>query len=164
MQTHGKRDQICGYQRQGEGLGKLDEVGERYQFSVIRLISTGDVMYNIMTTVNTTSYLKVTKRVETISSHHRENFLKLWGDKILTELTAGVIFPVHVSQVTMCYTLNLHSVICQLYFYNTGRKKGILFRLWKTYPSLGNHVVFSFFILKSVCKRVWYAILIVIKA
>lgn len=31
-----KRDQTCGYQRQGEGRGELEECGQRYKFAVTR--------------------------------------------------------------------------------------------------------------------------------
>ena len=36
-QTHRKRDQICGYQKQGVGEGKLDEGGPKVQTSSYKI-------------------------------------------------------------------------------------------------------------------------------
>ena len=46
------RYQICGYQKWGWGMGELDEGGQRWELPVIKLVHTGDRMYNMMTTVN----------------------------------------------------------------------------------------------------------------
>ena len=48
----GKRDQICGYQRWGE-RGNWMQVVKRYKLPVIGLISTRDVMYNMINIINT---------------------------------------------------------------------------------------------------------------
>jgi len=52
--TNSQRDQIYGYQSWGgsEG-GKLEKGGQKVQLPVTRQLSTRDVLYNMMTIVNT---------------------------------------------------------------------------------------------------------------
>ena len=52
-QTHRKRDQTCGYQRQrGGGRGNCKKMIKRYKLQLIRYLSTREVMYNMMITPN----------------------------------------------------------------------------------------------------------------
>ena len=56
-----------------------DEVGweidrQSYKFPVIRQISTQDVMYNMTKVINTALHY-ILKRANTLSPHHKENFL-----------------------------------------------------------------------------------------
>lgn len=48
---YGYREQIAGCQRQGQGVGKIGEGGQKVQSSNYK-ISPGDVMYSMVTLVN----------------------------------------------------------------------------------------------------------------
>ena len=50
-QTHRKRDQICGGQKQGVGEGELDKGGQRVQTSSDK-ITTRDIIHIMIKTVN----------------------------------------------------------------------------------------------------------------
>ena len=53
-QTHGYRDQICGYQRQGWGSGELTKGAQCYKFPAIREIGPGDMTYSMVSIINNT--------------------------------------------------------------------------------------------------------------
>ena len=54
IENHRKRDQICSPRgRDGSGDGELDEGSEMYKLPIIWEISTRDVMYNMMSIINT---------------------------------------------------------------------------------------------------------------
>lgn len=54
-----RKDRICGYQRQVLREGKLANGGQRYTFLVIRQISTGDIMCNMTTIIQTYIYSSI---------------------------------------------------------------------------------------------------------
>ena len=54
------------------GAGELDEGGQKVPTCSYKLISTRDVMYKMINIINTAvSQIKVVKRVNPVSSHHK---------------------------------------------------------------------------------------------
>ena len=116
IQTLRKREQICGYQRQGGGVGELDVCSQGYRLLVSceKKKKPRVVMYNMMTVPDSRMvYLKVVKKVDLKSSYHKKKYIYIWYlyDMIDTKLIV-IIVSQYVSQVIMWYTLNLHSVVC----------------------------------------------------
>lgn len=98
----------------------------RYRLPVTGEISTEDMMYRMVTVVNTiVCYVKVVKRVDLKRSCHKEKrffsffasfyCIWIWGHY------HGNHFAVNVSETIVVYILNLNSDICQFYL-KTGKK------------------------------------------
>ena len=75
--------QFSKLQQKGWEWAKWVKGIERYKLPLVKQFSHRDVMYSILTIVNAIIvYLKVAKRVELKSSHHKKKtFLTIWGDR-----------------------------------------------------------------------------------
>ena len=73
--------------------------------------------------------MKVVKRANPKSSHHKETFfsisLILWVYEMMDVQWTHCDnhFMMYTNQIIMLYTLNLYSDVCQLYLTKTGRRK-----------------------------------------
>lgn len=75
-------------------------------------------------------YITVVKRVNTESSHHKENFFSFFASfklylhvRWLMLLYYSNHFTIYGGQTIMLYTLILYSDVCQLYINKTGGKE-----------------------------------------
>ena len=74
-------------------------------------------------------YMNIVKRVNSKSSHHKENIfsisliLYVYEMRDVHCICYDNHFMMYVSQIIMLYAVNLYSAVCQLYFNTTGRKK-----------------------------------------
>ena len=114
---------------------------ERYQLPVIRLISTRDVMYNLINITNTAAcYTWKLLRINCKSSHPKEKFfsisliLYLYKRMDVHQTYYDNHFIIYASQIIMLYILNLYSATCQYYLNKIGRKKQ--FKFLKVSPRL----------------------------
>ena len=61
--------------------GRNEEILTKgYKLLVIRWLSSRDPRYSMVTTVNSTTYLKTEKRVSCKCSYHQKEKVKMWGD------------------------------------------------------------------------------------
>ena len=78
--------------------------------------------------------MKAVRRVNSKTSHHKEKVFSISLIVYLCEMMdvhyiyCGNYFMMYVSQIIMWHTLNLYSVVCQLFLNETGRKKRIIVR------------------------------------
>ena len=105
--------------------------GKSHNLSVVRQLSTRDVMYNNLINIINTAVCYVWKltRVNLKSFHHRNKtffhslILNLYETMDVHQTYNDNRFMMYGSQIVMLYTLNLESVVCQLYLNKTTRKK-----------------------------------------
>ena len=96
--AHGYREQIGGCLRLGVGMGEMGEGGQKVQTFSCKISKSGDVMYNMKTTVkNTVLHIwKLLKRMDLESPYHKKknyNYVSWW---MLTRLMLWSFHEIYI--------------------------------------------------------------------
>ena len=81
-----------------------------YKLPVTRWVSSGDLMYSMVTTVNNTDciiYLKVAKRVDLKCSHHLKEMVIMWGNGDVNWPSCGNHLPIYKHIKSSCVHLKI---------------------------------------------------------